>query len=411
MTAIFEQIVDEEAPPSTEPRIEVEESTEEYGRFVIEPLEQGFGVTLGNSLRRVLLGSLTSAAITSVRIEGVQHEYSTIPMVKEDVSELLLNVKAVRIKPLSDRPGTLRLEVQGPGQVTAGDIQPSADFEIVNPELYLASLDSAKGSLSIEFQVEIGKGYAPAAHTDDMPIGVVPVDAVFSPVQKVNYTVDKTRVGQVTDYERLVLEVWTDLTKSSQEAVREAAQVLVDAFFQFAALGQVVEGMPERQPLAHAIPADQYNMPIERLELSARTLNCLKRAKINKVGEVLEKSRSELLRIKNFGEKSLTELHERLRSLGLLPEDSEAEEAVPQEMEGAAAPGEAAPVETEAALTPAEQERPRPRETLRDLAALRTALLGDSAEATEARSEPSALPEESPESEGEDTESADTKEP
>lgn len=371
---LLEQPIIEEIAPVAEPKIAIAEAGNEYGRFVIEPLERGFGVTLGNALRRTLLSSLTGAAITWVRIDGVQHEYSTIPMVKEDVSEILLNMKAIRIKPLSDRPGTLRLEVQGPGQVTAGDIQPSADFEIINAEQYLASLDSDKGSLSMEFNVELGKGYVPATHADDMPIGVMPVDAVFTPVHRVNYNVEKTRVGQITDYERLVLELWSDGSKSSEEAVREAAQILVESFFQFATLGQVVEATPERKPLANAIPADQYNLAIERLDLSARTLNCLKRAKVNKVGEALEKSRAELLKIKNFGERSLKELYDRLQALGLLQLSAEGNEGN--------ANSEDAPTANPALQADDNTDAKTSQETIRDLAALRAALLGGDAAAT-----------------------------
>ena len=382
---LIEQPITEEIPPSTEPKIEISESTDDYGKFVIEPLERGFGVTLGNALRRVLLGSLTGAAITWVRIDGVQHEYSTIPFVKEDVSEFLLNIKSVRIKPLSDRPGTLRLEVQGPGQVTAGDIQPSADFEIVNSEQHLASMDSDKSSLSVEIHVDLGKGYLPAAHTEGMPIGVLPVDAIFSPVWKVNYKVENTRVGQAIDFERLALEVWTDGAKTPQDSVKGAAQALVDSFFRFVALGQVMEGMGDGQTLAHAIPADQYNMPIEKLDLSARTLNCLKRAKINKVGEAMEKSRDELLKIKNFGEKSLTELYERLEAHGLVQPAPEIQqgEAPGEETADSLAPGATAIAEETtappAALADADHEddAARGKAPIRDLSALRAALLGE----------------------------------
>ena len=373
--------VEEAVPEEIKPKIEMVESEEDFGRFVAEPLERGFGVTLGNALRRVLLSSLTGAAITSIRIEGVQHEYSTIPLVKEDVSELLVNIKAVRLAPMSDRPGTLRLDVQGPGRVTAGDIQPSADFEIQNPELYLASMDSKEARLPIEFQAELGKGYRPATHTEGMPIGVLPVDAIFTPVRKVNYSVEKTRVGQITDYDRLVLEVWTDGTKTPSDAVREGAQILVDSFFQFVAMGQVMEALPDRQPLAHAIPAEQYNLPIERLDLSARTLNCLKRSRINKIGEVLERSQEELLKIKNFGEKSLTELYDRLRGAGLLPKTPEAQEEVPllAEPEGGAV-AEAEEREATVEAPPVRERATRPRGTIRDLAALRAALLGQAPE-------------------------------
>ncbi|MBI4201409.1 MAG: DNA-directed RNA polymerase subunit alpha [Chloroflexi bacterium] len=303
------------------PQIECVEQTETYGRFVAEPLEPGFGVTLGNSLRRVLLGSLPGAAVTWVRIEGVQHEYSTLSFLKEDIIEFLLNVKNIRLRPKSERPATLRIEIQGEGVVTASDIQPSPDYEIVNPELYLATLNSNQDAkFSVELQVERGKGYEPASHKDGLPIGTLPVDAIFSPISKVNFSVERTRVEQRTDYDKLVLEVWTDGSVSPTEAMRQAAQILVDQFFLFCAIGKTIEAGPEKQPLAHTIPAEQYNMPIEKLSLSARTLNCLKRSNINKVGEVMEKTREELLTIRNFGEKSLRELYQILHSMGLLSE-------------------------------------------------------------------------------------------
>ena len=323
---LTEESLVEEVIPSARPKLEIVEVTEDYGKVIVEPLERGFGVTMGNSLRRVLLSSLPGAAVTWVRIDGAQHEYSVVPHLKEDVSELFMNIKGVRIKPMADRPGSLRLEVKGPGVVTAGDIQPSADFEIVNPEQYLGTLDSHEGRLSMEFQVEIGKGYVAATHTEGKQIGVLPVDAIFTPVTKVNFNVEKTRVGQVTDYDRLVLEVWTDKTKSPVDAVKEAGQLLVDSFFQFVTLGQAPEGSLERPNLSQNIPADQYNMAIERLNLSARTLNCLKRSKINKIGEVLQKSHDDLLSIKNFGEKSLEELYDRLRNMGFMPIGDAAEQ-------------------------------------------------------------------------------------
>ena len=378
VTILTDQSLVEEIVPSTRPTIEIIESTDTYGKVVVEPLERGFGVTLGNALRRVLLSSLPGASITWVRIEGVQHEFSTMPHVKEDVAELFLNIKGIRIKRLADRPGALRLDVRGPGQVTAGDIQPSADFEIINPEQYLASLDSPEARLTMEFRVEIGKGYVPATHTEGMPIGVLPVDAIFTPVTRVNYNVEKTRVGQVTNYDRLVLEIWTDGTKSPEEAVREAGQLLVDSFFQFVNIGQSMAGAPERPALAQAIPPDQFNMPIERLNLSARTFNCLKRAKINKVGEVLEKSHEELLKIKNFGDKSLAELYDRLRALGLLSQNQGAEgktdpsaNGQPEpEMETATASLQTASTQGRSLVEPERNSR------LRDLSALR-ALLGE----------------------------------
>jgi DNA-directed RNA polymerase subunit alpha len=384
---VIDQVLIEEPSPSAVPVLEMVESTGNFGKIVVEPLERGFGVTLGNALRRVLLSSLPGAAITSIRIDGVQHEYTTIPMMKEDVSEFILNIKGVRIKAYSDRPGPLRLEVQGPGEISAGDIQPSADFEIVNPELYLATLDSAEARFVADFNVEIGKGYVQATHPEDGQIGMLPVDAIFSPVTRANYTVEKTRVGQVTDFDKLVLEVWTDGTKSANACVREAAQIIVDSFFQFAHLDSGAEGMPNRQGLAHALPADQYNMPIERLGLSARTLNCLKRAKVNRVGEVVEKTRSELLKIKNFGDKSLTELYDRLQVLGLLdkvegagqsaaaPEPPVAVAAVVEEPLSSPVAAEEPEEAVEEASAEAEKAKTPPaKETIRDLSALRALL-------------------------------------
>jgi DNA-directed RNA polymerase subunit alpha len=288
-----------------------------YGLFSVEPLDSGYGTTLGNSLRRVLLSSVTGTAVTWVRIEGVEHEYSTIPYVKEDVVDILLNVKAIHLRSLTNRPGKLRLEVQGEGEVCAGDIMTSSDFEIVNPELHIATLDSARAGLMIEMNVEQGKGYEPASKVTGLPIGVLPVDAIFSPVRKVNYTVERTRVGQRTDFERLVLEVWTNGAIGPIEAVRQAGQELVEHFFRFSNLSETPAQDGDKPPWALAIPASQYNMGVESLGLSARTLNCLKRATIHRVGEVLERSRSELLRIRNFGEKSLEELDQQLAEIGI----------------------------------------------------------------------------------------------
>ncbi len=313
------------------PQIRPVDVTDEYGKFTVEPLERGYGMTLGNSLRRVLLNSIHGTAITWVKIDGIQHEYSTVPLVKEDVTEILVSFKSIRIRSLVDRPGKLRLEVSGEGWVTAGDIKTSSDFQIANPELHLATLDSPESQLSVEFNVEQGKGYTSASQATGLPIGVLPVDAIFSPVRRVNYTVERTRVGQVTDYERLVLEVWTETTSTPMEVVAQAAQILVDHFFLFANVGKVTEAPGEISSLALSLPAEVYNTGVERLELSARTLNCLKRAHINKVGEVLEKERSELLRIRNFGEKSLEELYGRLEEMGFLPPDKPSEDGASQE--------------------------------------------------------------------------------
>jgi len=308
------------------PQIECEESTEKYGRFVAEPLERGFGITLGNAMRRVLLSSLTGAAVTWVRVEGVQHEFTSVPHMKEDVIEFLLNVKALRLRPLTSRPGSLTLEFSGEGRVLARDIQPSADFEVVNPELHLATLDSPEAKLMVEFNVEPGKGYESVEQgkVDGLPIGVIPVDAIFTPIRRVNYAVEPTRVGQVTTYERLILELWTDGTIAPMEAVSQAAQILIEQiqlFYELARLPQRVGEKKAQLP----IPPEQYNIPIEQLTLSVRTFNCLKRAGITKVGELVERGEQELLTIRNFGLRALDEVREQLEALGLAPEQDAGE--------------------------------------------------------------------------------------
>jgi DNA-directed RNA polymerase subunit alpha len=303
---------------SLNPNVHVIESEDTYGKVAVEPLHRGFGLTIGNPLRRILLSSTNGSAITWVKIDDVVHEYTAIPGVKEEVMELLLNVKRIRIRSRSERAGKMRLNVTGEGRVCAGDISTSSDFEIVNPELHLATLDSVDSHLSIEFNVEQGVGYQPAAQSDgttNPPVGLLPVDAIFSPVRKVNYSVERTRVGQITNYERLVLEVWTDGTIKPVEAVRDAANRLVDQFFLFANLDRTSEPGLERPPVA--VSLEIYQTPIERLDLSPRTLNCLKRAHITKVGELLEMTDDELRKIRNFGEKSLVELRERLSERGI----------------------------------------------------------------------------------------------
>jgi DNA-directed RNA polymerase subunit alpha len=300
------------------PEIRVLESEETYGKVAVEPLPRGFGLTIGNPLRRILLSSTNGSAITWVKIDDVVHEYTAVPGVKEEVMELLLNVKRIRIRSQSARAGKMRLDVTGEGRVCAGDISTSSDFEIVNPELHLATLDSDTAHLSMEFNVEQGVGYQVAAQADgtsNPPVGVLPVDAVFSPVRKVNYNVERTRVGQVTDYERLIMEVWTDGTIRAVEAIQQAAENLVDHFFLFSNINKVAEEGTERVPLV--VSPEIYQTPIEKLELSPRTLNCLKRSHISKVGEVLEMSDDELLKIRNFGEKSLDELKEKLVEHGV----------------------------------------------------------------------------------------------
>ncbi|HET7738697.1 MAG TPA: DNA-directed RNA polymerase subunit alpha, partial [Tepidiformaceae bacterium] len=307
------------APREVTPQLDVQEESETYARLVAEPLESGYGITLGNAIRRVLLSSLEGAAITSVRIDQVEHEFSTIPGMQEDTTEFLLNLKEVRLRALSSRPGTLVLEGQGPGEITAGHIQVPADFEIANPELHLATLDTASARLSVEMHAELGRGYVPAGSVEGMPIGVIPVDAVFTPIRKVNYRVEKTRVGQLTNYDRLILEVWTDGTVGAVEAVGQASDILMDQFALFSTMGRPQAPVVERgMGTGVALPPDRYNTPIEDLALSVRAYNCLKRSGLMTVGQVLEKSEEELLALRNFGRKSYDELRDRLIELGYI---------------------------------------------------------------------------------------------
>ena len=299
------------------PRISVAEASETYGKFVIGPLDPGYGVTLGNPLRRVLYNSLSGSAITWVQIEGILHEYSNIENVKEEVSEILLNVKNLRIRTEGDFSGQLRLVAGGEGKITASDISPSSEVTVVNTDQHIATLDSAEAEIDMVLNVDHGKGYKVAESSEGHAIGVIPIDAVFTPVRKVNYTINQTRVGQRTDFEELHFEVWTDGSKYPVEAVIEAANILVNQFFLFTKAEDAQEGS---DGVSMDIPAEHYNMTVEELELSSRTLNCLKRAALNKVGEVMEKSKSDLLEIRNFGEKSYRELYDKFRELEILPE-------------------------------------------------------------------------------------------
>ena len=309
------------------PHIEIEEDSESYARMVAEPLDAGFGTTVGNALRRILLSSLPGAAVTSMRIEEVEHEFSTISHVKEDTVEFLLNVKGLRLRALSDRPGKLYLEASGERRVTAGDIQTTADYEIVNPDLHLATLNSPKAHLTVEFNVEPGRGYVPAGAREGLPIGVIPVDSIFTPVRRVNYRVERTRVGQVTDYDRLVLEVWTDGSITGVEAVSQSASILAEQLSLFSHLGKPQPAMVERGlGMGAALSPDRYNMPIEEFSLSVRAYNCLKRSGLITVGQVLEKSEDELLALRNFGRKSYDELKSKLIQMGFLQPESLVEE-------------------------------------------------------------------------------------
>jgi DNA-directed RNA polymerase subunit alpha len=301
------------------PKVETKEAATALGRYQIEPLEPGFGATLGNAMRRVLLSSLPGAAVTSIRIENVYHEFSDIPHVKEDTTELLLNIKQIRVRSFTDRPVQMRVEASGAGEVTAADIIAPPDVEIVNPELHLATLDSPEARLNLELTVERGKGYQTGDHREGLPIGVIPVDAIFTPIRKVNYAVETTRVGQVTDRERLNLDVWTDGTIAPDDAISQAANILVRHLSLFTELVTKQAGRVEKGAAGPtAIPQRLYEMPIEDLNLTVRAYNCLKRAGITKVGQILEMSEDDLLGVRNFGHKSLDELRERLAAHNIL---------------------------------------------------------------------------------------------
>jgi len=299
------------------PKIECLESSDKYGRFLAEPLGKGFGTTLGNSMRRVLLGYLPGASVTQVRIEGIQHEFSPIPHVREDVLEFLLNIKALNLRPLSGQPGKLTLEKEGRGEVHAADINPSIDFEIANPELYLATLDSPKAKLYVELDAELGTGYRPAESGDNLPAGTIPVDAIFTPVRKVNFTTEPMHVGRETSHERLYLEVWTDGTIAPADAISLSAAILMEQLTPFVDYGRVSKIDEEKKALRESIPEDLYNLPVEQLDLSVRAMNCLRRSGINTIGELISTGEKELMSLRNFGQTSKQEVDERLKALGL----------------------------------------------------------------------------------------------
>ncbi len=291
------------------------QATGSYGRFAAEPLHIGFGVTLGNAMRRVLLSSLPGAAVTWIKIEGVQHEFSTIPYIREDVMEFLLNVKEMRLKPITHQEGKLFLDVEGEGPVSAADIRETADFEIVNPDLSLASLDSADAKLHVEFNVELGRGYVPAVSADGLPVGALPVDAVFSPVRKANFAVEPINPGEERSPERLILEVWTDGTVTPWEALTQSASILMK---QFAAFRGIESSSPEQARVASglSIPPDQYETPLAEIGLSTRAHNSLRRGGIMTLGQLIEKTREGLPPLPGFGDKSQVEVVELLSSLG-----------------------------------------------------------------------------------------------
>ncbi|MGB8706728.1 MAG: DNA-directed RNA polymerase subunit alpha [Dehalococcoidia bacterium] len=310
------------------PKVECVESTETYGRFVAEPVEKGFGVTLGNALRRVLLSSLPGASVTWAMIESVQHEFSTIPHVKEDSIDFLLNVKAIRLRHLAQRSGKLRLEAEGEGQVRAGDIKPTADFEIVNPELYLATLDAPEARLDVEFNVEIGRGYVPASSSDSLPIGAIPIDAIFTPLRKVNYSVEPSSLREGSNQEKLVLEVWTDGSISPIEAVSQSAALLIEQFGCFRELAKAITQEGAEIVWQRLIPPEQYLMPLDQLNLSTHTYNSLRRGGVTTLGQILEKSLDGLCALAGFGAKSREEVEAALKRLDLpfIPEAKEKKE-------------------------------------------------------------------------------------
>ena len=298
-----------------------------YGKFVVEPLERGFGTTLGNSLRRVLLSSLPGVAVTSIKLDGVVHEFSTIEGVKEDVTEIVLNVKGITAKLYSDTPKTVRIEASGEGEVTAGSIQQDAELEVLNPDWHIATLaDGAK--LVMELTFDKGRGYVPAErnkqNAEQAPLGSLPVDSIYTPVLKVNYGVENTRVGQITDYDKLTLEVWTDGTISAQEAVSLAARIMTEHLNLFVTLSQEAmdaEIMVEKDDKGKE---KALEMTIEELDLSVRSFNCLKRAGINTVEDLISKSEDEMMKVRNLGRKSLEEVVAKLDSLGFkLSKDDE----------------------------------------------------------------------------------------
>ena len=306
------------------PKIEIAEISDDnrYGKFICEPLERGYGTTFGNSLRRMLLSSLEGAAVTSIRIDGVLHEFSTIPGVRDDVTNIVLNLKQLCLKMDGNEPKVIRIDAEGEKEVTAADIICDADIEVLNPDLHIATLNE-DGKLKIEMTVERGRGYVPADKNKkpDDTIGIIPIDSIFSPVQRVNYTVQDTRVGNVTDYDKLILEVWTDGSMRPEEAVSKAAGILVMHLKLF----QNMDGIPEEEEVEETTFPEEVedtsskvlDMTIEDLDLSVRSFNCLKRANINTVADLTAKTEDDMMKVRNLGRKSLEEVKKKLEDLGL----------------------------------------------------------------------------------------------
>ena len=305
-------------------RLEVEKETLTpfYGKFTAEPFERGLGITIGNSLRRILLASLQGAAITSVKIDGVLHEFSTIPGTKEDMTEIILNLKEVRLKLHTEGPKTIRIKTEGPKVLKAGDILTGDAVEILNPDHYIATL-SRDGKLSMEMLVKMGRGYVPAERNkeENQPVGTIPMDAIFSPTKKVNYTVTNARVGQITDYDKLTLEVWTDGSLNPEEAIAHSAKILKDQLSIFITFEEEEEEEAEMSYSEDEEEKEGINenllRSVDELELSVRSANCLKHANIKLIGDLVQKTEAEILATKNFGRKSLNEIKDILAEMGL----------------------------------------------------------------------------------------------
>lgn len=296
-------------------KIKTIKADETYGSFVAEPLERGFGITLGNALRRVLLSSIPGIAVTWVKVDGILHEFSPIPHVKEDVQEFLLNVKQLNLRSSVAKASTLYLEAEREGKVYARDLKAPPEIEIINPDLYLATLDSKEAKLNVEFNLEYGTGYVPARHVDNQPLGVIPIDAIFAPIRKVNFNITTIRAGVESNMDSLTLEVWTNGALSPAKAVIKAASILIENLTPFQALGQTIEKKVELVRLS--VPPEQYNMLVEKMGLSVRALNSLKRASINTVGELLERLSEGKVVLKGFGQKSEELVFEKLKEMGL----------------------------------------------------------------------------------------------
>jgi len=310
------------------PKIECKAITRGYGRYAIGPMERGYGVTIGIALRRVLLSSLSGAAITSVKVTGVPHEFRQVPGAKEDMIMLILNLKKIRLAPESEGPWRLWVAARGKSVITAGDIECPSDLEIVNPELRLLTLDAMDSELELAMTAERGVGYSPAEERKGLPIGEIPVDAVFSPVIKVNTSVEPTRIEQITDYDLLNLEIWTNGATPPNEALSEAARILLEHFAPLAELSGVPSEMTEGEEELLEAAAQLQEVPIEELDLTMRAYNCLKRAGITNVGEILERlerGSEEILAIRNFGQKSLAELVAKMQEKGFLAQGYQSE--------------------------------------------------------------------------------------